>query len=308
MQFVIWGGVLLLLPVLLYTFVSLTPHSEEFRSKGFGGRWNRSETLAFLLLLLLAGTKGWVLIGPWMIGLFLLASGVAQVAHFSLPFTLLCEGIAILVNLLSIFVWLRRTNSSSSTQASVEVPLPTPPHIPLSQAVPPHITTSSAPPALLFHTAYSSSMLTVTVHAYRKRRAFRPIPKRFDTGWKEQGQAETWFVELDCTFKNSASNEIYVWGQLEEVLLDGVKPHVPRTLRQFPQILSDDDSGDIAPGSNPALAHAKHSVIVKDLAESKMFFKLDKSMKLQKMAFSLHPSDTKQGPYKGQPPLFTIDV
>lgn len=307
MLLIILGCVLILLfPVLLLVFY-LTPRSAGW-SKGFGGRWSVLETSAFILLFSMAWTRGWLLIGSWIVGLFLLASGVAQVEHFSLPFILLCEGIALLASLLLIWVWFyalpRIRKHTSPTQARDEMPPPAPPHIP----TPPHLTTSSAPPALLLHTPYNSSMLAVTIHAYRKRRAFRPIPNRFEPGWKKQGQPETWFVELDCTFRNKAPHEIYVWGQLEEALLDGVQPHVPCTLRQFPRTLNNDDTNDIVLGSSPALAHAKQSMIVKDLVESKIFFKLDKSMNLQKMAFSLHLSSTAQGPYEGQAPLFTIDV
>ncbi len=154
---------------------------------------------------------------------------------------------------------------------------------------------------LLLNTEYSSGNLTVIVHAYKRRRSFRPIPNRFEPGWKIRGQPETWFVELDCTLKNSANYEVYVRGQLKEVLPDDAKPDGARTLSQMELFypLSDDDTRDIVAGSNFAV-RGKPSIMIEDTRESKLFFKLDESMKMQAMAFSLLLSHTGSGPYQEQ--------
>jgi len=156
---------------------------------------------------------------------------------------------------------------------------------------------------------YSSGNLTVTVHAFKKRRPFHPIPNRFEPGWKMRGQPETWFVELDCTFKNSADQEAYIRGQLKEVLLDGTTSQGSRTLHQWSPLypLSDDDTRDLVAGSNAAL-QVKSGLLIKDIAESKCFFKVDENMEMQIMAFSLLLSHTQSGPYQEQLSLFLVDV
>ncbi len=165
------------------------------------------------------------------------------------------------------------------------------------------ITQASSPPALLFNTPYTFDKLTVTIHSLRKRRSFRPIP--YHSVSEGQVQPKTWFVEFACTLKNSARKDASIWAQLEEVLPEHVEPHAPLRLRQFIP-LSEDETADRDLGSNTTLSYAQYSIVVKDTVESKLFFKLDESMNIHTMAFSLHLSRKHQEPC--QKLLFTVDV
>ncbi|GHO60986.1 hypothetical protein [Ktedonobacter robiniae] len=261
--------------------------------------------LLFLIAFLGAFTGEWLLLGLWIAGLFLLASGIAEIGHFSLEFILFSEGLAFLASILTLVWWFRRSRPNThTTSVAPTITSSTPPVS--AQKVPVCLRASAAPAVLHLNTPYNSGNITITVHEYKKRRAFRPMLNRFEAGWKEQGQPKTWFVELQCTIRNNSTDQVYIWGQLEEIVPDDVMPHPPHKLRQFPPINAD-DSNDIVPGSAD-LTHIKHRFEVKDLIETNVFFKLNESMNLQMMAFSLYVSSTQSGVYSEYPPLFSIDV
>lgn len=287
MLFVILGVLLLLIPVFLLAFVTgPTLKTEEFRQKGFGDKWSRRETLAFFLLLMGAATGDVLLLAPFVAGFLLLAYGVASIGNASLPYTFVCEGIAFLSSVLLWWVYLQWRGNKQMTP---------PPSV---------ITQASSPPAVLFNTPYTFDKLTVTVHALRKRRSFRPIAH--PSASERQIQPETWFIELDCTLKNSARKEALIWAQLEEVLPENTEePQAPLRLRQSIP-LSEDEAADREIGSNTTLSSARYSIVVKDTVESKIFFKLDESMNVHTMAFSLHLSRKNQEPC--QKSLFTVEV
>ncbi|HEX6479234.1 MAG TPA: hypothetical protein VF043_10345 [Ktedonobacteraceae bacterium] len=286
MLFVILGVLLLLIPVLLLAFVTRpTLKTEEFQQKGFGDRWSRRETFAFFLLLVGAATGGVLLLVPFVAGSLLLAYGVASIGNASLPYTFLSEGIAFVSSLLLWWVYLQwRGNEQITPSPSV-------------------ITQASSLPVLLFNTSYTFDKLTVTIHALRKRRSFRPIAHPSVS--EGQIQPETWFIEFDCTLKNRARKEALIWAQLEEVLPEYTEPHAPLRLRQSIP-LSEDEAADREIGSNTTLSSARYSIVVKDTVESKMFFKLNESMNVHTMAFSLHLSRKNQEPC--QKLLFTVEV
>ena len=146
-------------------------------------------------------------------------------------------------------------------------------------------------------------MTRVTIHSVRKRRSFRPLPHSSEP--EGQVQPETWFVEFACTLKNRARKDALIWAQLEEVLPEHAEPHAPLRLRQCIP-LSEDEAADREIGSNTTLSYARYSIVVKDTVESKMFFKLDESMNVHTMAFSLHLSRKNQEPC--QKLLFTVEV
>jgi hypothetical protein len=284
--FVILGVLLLLIPTLLLAFVTgPTLKTEEFRQKGFGGRWSRRETFAFFLLLMAAATRGVGLLVPFMAGFLLLAYGVASIGNASLPYTFLSEGIAFVSSLLLWWVYLQWRGNEQMTP---------PPSV---------ITQASSPPALLFNTPYTFDKLTVTIYALRKRRSFRPIAHSPVS--EGQVQPETWFIEFACTLKNCARKEALIWAQLEEVLPEHAEPHAPLRLRQSIP-LSEDEEADREIGSNTTLSSARYSIVVKGTVESKLFFKLNESMNVHMMAFSLHLSRKHQEPC--QKPLFTVEV
>jgi hypothetical protein len=111
--------------------------------------------------------------------------------------------------------------------------------------------------------------------------------------------------EFACTLKNCARKEALIWAQLEEVLPEHAEPHAPLRLRQSIP-LSEDEEADREIGSNTTLSSARYSIVVKGTVESKLFFKLNESMNVHMMAFSLHFSRKHQEPR--QKPLFTVEV
>lgn len=232
-----------------------------------------------------AATRGFSLLVPFVAGSLLLAYGVVSLGNASLPDTFLSEGIAFVCSLLLWRVYLQwRGNAQRTPSPSV-------------------ITQASSPPTLLFNTPYTFDKLTVTLHALRKRRSFRPIAH--PSASEGQVQPETWFIEFTCTLKNRARKEALIWAQLEEVLPVHAEPHDPLCLRQ-PLPLSEDEAADREIGCNTTLSSARYSIVVKDTVESKLFFKLNESMNVQTMAFSLHLSRKHQEPR--QKPLFTVEV
>jgi hypothetical protein len=263
-----------------------TLKTDEFQHKGFGDNWNRRETLAFFLTLMEVATHGFLLQGLFIAGSLVLAYGVASIAHASLPYIFVYEGIALIGSLLLWQFYRQWIGNQQSTAASLL-----------------HITQVSSPPALHLNTPYTIDKLTVTIHSFRKRHAFRPIPH----GSVPEGQEQpnTWFVEFACTLNNTAKKDALVWAQLEEVMPDNAEPHTPLRLRHSLP-LSEDEVADRDLASNTNLSHAQYNIVVKDTLENKFFFKLDESMNIHTMAFSLHVSRKNQIP--SQKPLFTIDV
>lgn len=304
MGFIILGGFLILLPILLIIFML----TQGPKGKGFGDRWTGSENFAFWLLFLAALTRGFLLFTPMIVGLLLLAYGIARVTHASLPLTWLYEGIAVAISLLFFILWrLQWWISKKKQPTAIVVPPPSSSPSPTAnpRPLPRVITPEQAPPLLLLNTPYTFDKLTLTVHSYRKRQSFRPIPNRFQPGYKNQDYPETWFIEFDCTVQNTASEEIDVWTHVEEILPENSWPHPPRFLRQFLP-LSEDENMDIVAGSRVALFPKQHTH-VKTMEECKFFFRLDASMNLHTMAFFLHTFslNTQQS---ADVPLFSVEV
>lgn len=250
----------------------------------------------------------------------------------SIPLMLLCIPFLLIAVLFSP-LWAGIYISSEERQAEIADTLnmhQPPPRLqaiapPIPEVIPSCITTSSAPPPLCLETPYTSDTLTLTVHSYKKRRSFYPMPNRFEPRPstfelhnlnqvrskhfepESPNRVKIWFVEFTCTLKNTASDNVYVWGQLEEVLLDNTAPRYPLVLRQF-YPLTDDEATDIFPGSSPALEHVKHNFEVKNTVENTLFFKVNERMQLRTMAFSLHISSAQQGLYQSGPALFTVNM
>ncbi len=197
----------------------------------------------------------------------------------------------------------RKKQPYSSPKAPDPYPAsPPPPVSPPLPSLPPPL---SPPSVLLLDEPYTcDDTLVLTIHAYKKRRSFHPIPNRFEP---RRQYHITWFVEFDYTLENIIGNEVYVWGKLEEVLPDNTEARTPRGIRQFEYSLGDDDATDIFPGSSYT-ASMKPIMLIEDTLEGKLFFKLDESMNMRTAAFCLCISSTKGGPYVGKPPLFVVDV
>lgn len=284
MVFVILGVLLLLLSLLLFLFVTgPTLHTEEFQSKGFGGRWSRRETAAFFLALGFAVTRGFGLFGLFLLGVVGLTYGVASLRHASLATIVVAEVLAFLG---STFLWwgyLQRTRRQD--------------HIPFP------ITQQTVPPVLLLNTPYTFHKLTMIIHSMRRRQAFQPIVHPLAA--PGQVQPVTWFLEIACTLKNHSRKEAHVWAQLQEIVPENTASPTPLCLRQFLP-LSEDEATDRDLGSNVSLSMARYQMVVKGTEESKFFFKFDERMQVHTMAFVLHLSRKNQA--SSQKLLFTVDV
>lgn len=285
----------------------------------------------------------WPIIGVivvlWDIGrkltlsdILLFCGCVVYFVFISIPLMLLCIPFLLIAVLFSP-LWAGTYIAFEERQAEMAATLNThqpPPRFqtiapPVPEVIPSFITISSAPLPLRLETPYTSDTLTLTVHSYKKRRSFSPIPNRFDPQPstfelhnlnqvrskhfepESSKRVKMWFVEFTCTLKNTANDNVYVWGQLEEVLPNNTTPRYPLVLRQFLP-LTGDEASDIFPGSFPALEHAKHNFQVKDTVKNTLFFKVNERMQLRTMAFSLHMSSAQQGPYQAGPLLFTVDM
>lgn len=284
MFFIILGGLLLLIPLLLLVFVTgPTLHTEEFQSKGFGGRWSRRETVAFFLVLFFQVTQGFGLFGPFLMGVFLLTYGVASLRQASFADIVVSEVLALLGCTLLWWGYLQRKSKKD------RIPFP--------------VTQKTSPPALLLNTPYTFNKLTVIIHSVRRRQSFQPIVHPLAA--PGQVQPITWFLEVACTLKNRARKEALIWAELEEVVPENGESQTPLCLRQFLP-LSEDETADRDIGSNINFSSARYSIVVKDMKESKIFFKFDERMQVHIMAFSLHLSRKNQA--SSQKLLFTVNV